>query len=48
MMLVVWLCLGYLFISLHLSFQVVRGRGLSHMGQLASDSEAFMVEQREM
>lgn len=31
-----------------LSFQIVRGRGLSHMGQLASDSEAFMVEQREM
>uniref|UniRef100_A0A915Q7F2 Uncharacterized protein n=1 Tax=Setaria digitata TaxID=48799 RepID=A0A915Q7F2_9BILA len=28
--------------------QVVRGRGLSHIGQLASDSEAFMVEQREI
>ncbi|EJD75907.1 hypothetical protein, variant [Loa loa] len=28
--------------------QVVRGRGLSHMGQLASDSETFMVEQREI
>uniref|UniRef100_A0A0R3RYL2 Forty-two-three domain-containing protein 1 n=1 Tax=Elaeophora elaphi TaxID=1147741 RepID=A0A0R3RYL2_9BILA len=30
------------------SSQMVRGRGLSHMGQLASDSEAFMVEQREI
>lgn len=28
--------------------QMVRGRGLSHVGQLASDSEAFMVEQREI
>ncbi|KAL3991147.1 hypothetical protein ACH3XW_34690 [Acanthocheilonema viteae] len=28
--------------------QMIRGRGLSHMGQLASDSEAFMVEQREI
>ncbi|KAM3727505.1 FAD-linked oxidoreductase OXR1 [Dirofilaria immitis] len=28
--------------------QIVRGRGLSHMGQLASDSESFMVEQREI
>ncbi|EJW82868.1 hypothetical protein WUBG_06219 [Wuchereria bancrofti] len=28
--------------------QMVRGRGLSHMGQLASDSEAFMVGQREI
>ncbi|VDO43077.1 unnamed protein product, partial [Onchocerca flexuosa] len=28
--------------------QTVRGRGLSHMGQLASDSEAFMVEQHEI
>lgn len=32
----------------HLSFQTVRGRGLSHIGQLASDSEPFMIEQREM
>ncbi|VDK82614.1 unnamed protein product [Litomosoides sigmodontis] len=30
------------------SSQIVRGRGLSHMGQLASDSEAFMIEQREI
>ncbi|KAK6113809.1 hypothetical protein QQG55_53195 [Brugia pahangi] len=28
--------------------QLVRGRGLSHMGQLVSDSEAFMVGQREI
>uniref|UniRef100_A0A8R1XRK7 Uncharacterized protein n=1 Tax=Onchocerca volvulus TaxID=6282 RepID=A0A8R1XRK7_ONCVO len=28
--------------------ETVRGRGLSHIGQLASDSEPFMIEQREI